>query len=318
MSVLGSAVPLRSGFAALGLLLAAGCGGRGAVSEHAPCGRAETFDAAAAMREVRDFVALGPRDSTTPGAERAANHLAERLRAFGLTPEIDAFKDETPIGVATFRNVTVRLRGRTPRTLVLVSHYDTKSGLGPDFVGANDSGSSTGLLLALAEHLSRCETLPLDVLLAFVDGEEAMDSYGPDDGLHGSRHLAQTLAPERERVHGVVVVDMIGDRNLDVMLPANGSRELKHAVLQAAERQGVRSLFRLESLGVIDDHVPFLEQRMPAVNLIDFTFGPPGGGNDYWHTTEDTLDKLAVESLDAVGRVVLDLLWAIPASASQD
>ncbi len=270
-----------------------------------------------ALEETARFVALGPRESGTPGAERAAAYLADRLRALGLEPVVDTFEALTPDGTQTFRNVRGRLPGSTSETVIFVSHYDTKSGIATNFVGANDSGSSTGLLLELARVLRNRRGGP-DLEFLFTDGEECRRDYGPHDGLTGSRRRAAQLkaSGEARRVRGVILLDMIGDRDLKVTVPRNCDSHLALAVFAAAEAEGVRSRFGLSDGAVLDDHVPFLEAGMPAVDLIDFQYGEGPDDNRYWHTVEDTMDKLSGESLELVGRVVLRLLATTYASST--
>jgi glutaminyl-peptide cyclotransferase len=289
------------------LAAALGCGkpARPAASPPAPA----PFSGERALKEAADFTALGPRVAGTPGAARAADYLAGRLRAAGLAVRVDEFREATPEGTQTFRNVMGRLPGTTTGTVILVSHYDTKSGISPDFAGANDSGSSTGVLLELARLLKARQGGP-EIEFLFVDGEECRVSYGPQDGLHGSRRRAGQLVANGAagRVKAVILLDMIGDRDLRVTLPRNGTRELMLAVFRAAEDEGVRGHFFLLDGDVLDDHVPFLEAGMPAVDLIDFTYGEGAGDNRYWHTAEDTVDKLSAESLGIAGRVVMRML----------
>ncbi len=179
-------------------LLAAGC-------RPAPAPRArpgldpDILDGARAFAETERFVALGPRVSGTAGGEKAALYLRQRLQEMGIEAELDAFRDPAPGGPVVFRNVLGRLPGASTNWVVLVSHYDTKHGIAPDFAGANDSGSSTGLLLELGRQLRRgCQpplerqppsapACPANILLAFLDGEECRVQYGKHDGLHGSR-----------------------------------------------------------------------------------------------------------------------------------
>lgn len=263
----------------------------------------------AAFREVEQFVALGPKVPGTDGARKAATYLRDRLIQAGLTPEWDEFKDATPGGTGTFVNVMATLPGGKPGLVILAAHWDTKAGI-KGFVGANDSGSGVGLLLALAPVLKAGAAGRPSVLLAFLDGEECRVNYGPADGLHGSRHLAARLVAEgRARgVRAMILLDMVGDRDLNVAIPRNGTPELISAVFRAAEEGGVRERFSLAGGGVLDDHQPFLDANMPAVDLIDFDYGSARGLNDYWHTAEDTIDKLSPGSLETVGRVVLRMV----------
>jgi glutaminyl-peptide cyclotransferase len=268
------------------------------------------FDGAAAFEEVRRFVALGPRDATTPGAERAAMYLHNRLKELGVESEVDAFEDVCPLGTAVFRNVIGRIPGKGKGIILLGSHYDTQPGIGEGFEGANDGGSSTGVLLELARQLTANPNWSWDVWIVFFDGEEAMHGYSSNDGLHGSRHMARQLvesgrAPD---VRAMILLDMIGDRDLTVTIPRNGTSWLISEVFEAAREEGARDHFKLFRHEVGDDHDPFLQAGIPAVDLIDFHFGSGPRRNDYWHTPEDRMDKIAPESLDVIGRVALRVL----------
>lgn len=257
-----------------------------------------------AYREVERFLAVGPRVAGTDGAKSAASYLSGRLRELGLPAAIDEFDEETPQGKVRFRNVLARLDGRIPGCVVLVCHYDTKGGI-DGFAGANDSGSGVGILLALAQALSTHHAEGVTVWFAFVDGEECAVEYGPRDGLHGSRRLAGQLAREggAGAIRAAIVVDMAGDRDLTLMLYENGTPELNAAVLRAAAEEGIREKISLVRSRVLDDHQPFLDVGIPAVDLIDFSYGSRPGLNDYWHTSADTIDKLSAESLTRVARI---------------
>ncbi|MBL7077397.1 MAG: M28 family peptidase [Kiritimatiellae bacterium] len=308
------------------LLLSLGCD-RSPVPSNLP--PPDAVDGAVALSEVARFVGVGPRVSGTPGASRAAAFISDRLRGVGYRALLDAFSETTPDGDVAFANVIGIPPGMSgtmlPEVLgnaespvvILLSHYDTKAGISGRFVGANDSGSSTGLLLHLAGLIAaRAPTLP-PVVLAFVDGEEARHNYGPNDGLHGSRHLADLIVSsgQQDKVSGVIVLDMIGDKDLDIRIPPNTTHDLLQIAFKAAEAEGVRSQFGISRGSVLDDHVPFLERGIPAIDLIDFEFGSAPGLNDYWHTDADTMDKLSAESLEIVGRVVLRMLPRLAGTA---
>jgi len=273
------------------------------------------LDAAKALSEARALVAFSPRAAGTPGARRAAGHLLVRLQAMGVQATLDAFTDETPAGKKTFWNVmgVIPAAGRRAAKapwIFLGSHFDTKSGLGAGFEGANDSASSSGLLLELARVLQAAGPLPVNIGIAFFDGEECRQSYTARDGLHGSRHAARALCLNRraDQVRAVIILDMIGDRDLTVTIPRNCTSDLASRVFRAAAAEKVRDKFALMAGAMLDDHQPFLEADMPAVDLIDFEYGSAPGRNDYWHTPQDTLDKLSAESLGIVGRVVIRVL----------
>lgn len=266
------------------------------------------FDGARALDETAQLVAIRPRDAGSPGARRAAEHLEQKLTALGFKATIDTFTQETPGGTTTFHNVLGRLPGKTDRVIVLGSHFDTKSGISPDFQGANDSGSSCGALLELARVLSESGPLETDVLVAFFDGEECAHEYGPRDGLHGSRQLARQFVESggAPYVEAVIILDMIGDRDLTVSV--DGSKRMTQELFAAAHEAGTRSVFSLSRSAILDDHLPFLQAGMPAVDVIDFKYGSAPGLNDYWHTMKDSMDKLSAESLQVIGDTVLQMI----------
>lgn len=267
------------------------------------------------MAEVEKFIAISPRDSGTDGAKAAADYLVKELESADIQVETDVFTNSTPRGQTVFRNVLATLPPNgegddNHPVILLVSHYDTKSGIGDGFTGANDSGSSTGLLLALAKALKKHGKAAGEIQFAFVDGEECMEKYSPRDGLHGSQRLAARLrsSPIAKNVKGVIVVDMIGDADLSVTIPRNSTRKLISVAFQAGEKTGHRKKFSLAPNAILDDHVPFLQKRFPSIDLIDFQYGSKPGLNDYWHTMEDSIDKIDAGSLEAVGQVVIEMI----------
>jgi glutaminyl-peptide cyclotransferase len=278
----------------------------------AGCGRVQpsAFDGEKAFVEVAALVGIIPRDSGTSGAQSAAIHLEGKLKALGLKTTVDGFSEQTPSGEVSFNNVLGRLPGKTNRLIVLGSHYDTKSRISPDFQGANDSGSSSGVLLELARVLSEKAPMETEFLFAFFDGEECQTEYGPTDGLHGSRRLARQIyeGGGAEHVDAVIILDMIGDKNLNVTVPRNSTSKLVKSLFSAAHETGARSLFSLGKGAILDDHVPFLLAGMPVIDVIDFEYGSAPGLNDYWHTPQDTMDKLSEDSLQIIGDTILQMI----------
>jgi Zn-dependent M28 family amino/carboxypeptidase len=155
-----------------------------------------------------------------------------------------------------------------------------------------------------------------EVWLVFLDGEECLVNYGAHDGLHGSRHLADKLVSEGRaaKVKAFILADMIGDKDLSVTIPRNSDPALMAAVFKAATEAGTRTVFSLCDYSILDDHQPFLDKGIPAIDLIDFQYGSSPGLNDYWHTPNDTLDKLSANSLEIVGQVILRALNDLPPS----
>ncbi|MBQ7252375.1 MAG: M28 family peptidase [Kiritimatiellae bacterium] len=268
----------------------------------------------AAFGHAAAFVALGPKRVGTDEIRRAAEWIRSVLLDNGIRAEIDGFSDATPAGEMAFSNVAAtipaagRPRGKKPPIVILGAHYDTKSGI-ENFVGANDSASGVGALLALAPVLAEAG-LPFETRLLFFDGEESLRYYAANDGLHGSRHAAAALsAEEAGRVVAMILLDMVGDRDLRVDLERKTDKGLARRILRAAEKEGVREHFAVArgDFGLIDDHVPFRARGIPCADLCDFEYGE--GRNAFWHTAEDTLDKISAASLGAVLKAVERVLY---------
>lgn len=272
------------------------------------------FDGQRAYAEVEALVQFSPRDAGTPGGKKAAEHIFQRLEGFGVEAETDPFTDQTPDGEKTMYNVVGRIPGTTDRWIIFGSHFDTMPGI-EGFQGANDSGSSTGVLLELARIISESKTVPeTGILLAFFDGEEGIAGYVPGDGLHGSRRMATYLQETgvHKKTDAMVLFDMVGDKDLHLTIPANSSSELVKAVFDAARATSHREYVSLlRHSAVTDDHVPFLDIGIPAIDIIDFKFGSAPGKNDYWHTADDTLEHISAASLQISGDIALQLLKEI-------
>jgi len=268
-------------------------------------------DGIRAFTHVENLVRIGSRAAGTPGATKATAYIARELAKLGVRADFQRFRDRTPAGEIEFVNLLAKITDNDRPVVLIGSHYDTKTGI-EGFEGANDSGSSTGLLLELARAVKELPPTGVDVWLAFLDGEEARAQYSSGDGLHGSRHMAQWIVNEglKSRIRAVVILDMVGDRSLSVTIPRNSSMELVSAVFIAARQNGVRESFSLYPYEVGDDHEPFLKAGIPAIDIIDFEYGSAPHRNDYWHTSADTLDKLSPESLELVGNVVLSYVFS--------
>lgn len=268
-----------------------------------------------ALAKAESFAALGPRVAMTDGAERAAEWIASKLTEVGLTPKIDLFIDPDSDGNdRVFRNVYATLHGSEKTTILLLSHFDTKSGISDSFTGANDSASSTALLLQLAEWYGR-RTRKATIVFAFLDGEECVREYSGDDGLHGSRHLASMMRAGKIELDAVILADMIGDSDLSLTIPVNSSRGLVDVLVRAAEMHSLTDNISFFPGDILDDHQPFLVNGFPAIDLIDFEYGSTPGLNDYWHTDQDTMDKLSADSLQKMGSLVTQMIELISVSS---
>jgi len=262
------------------------------------------FDGAAALEHVERLVAMGPRVAGTPAGARAREYIVGALKKIaGVQVQVKAFDADTPHGRVSMANVIAVLPGRRPDVVMVAGHYDTKLFKQFQFVGANDGGSSTGFLLELARRLA---ARPRDYTywLVWFDGEEAREAWTDRDSLYGSRRLATDLARDKRLPRAMILVDMIGDRDLAIRREAHSARWLTEIIWDAAARLGHGRHFLRDTIPVEDDHVPFLRVGVPSTLLIDFDFPP-------WHTAADTLDKLSADSLTVVGQVLLEALPSV-------
>ncbi len=270
-----------------------------------------------ALAHVEKQVALGPRPSGSEASRKTQQYIAEQLKAAGLTVREQVFSVSTPTGAVQMKNIIGEARGDSKVILVLGAHYDTKLFDKEQFVGANDGGAATGVLLEAARILGK-KPPAATVWLVFFDGEEAMGSrFTATDGSYGSRYFVSELGKDKtnKRVGAAMILDMIGDKDLTVTIPPESSQRLVRAVFDAAEGLQVREKFGYSTSTISDDHTPFLEAQIPAVDLIDFEFGSKPGVNDYWHTPQDTMDKVSAASLQVAGRVALraadEICWRL-------
>ena len=246
-----------------------------------------------------------PRDAGTIRGRLASNCILDAASAAGANVRRDCFTAKTPKGEKNFINLYAEFPSgdQDARWVILVSHYDSKSGI--RCPGANDGASTSGLLVGLANAYSQWRSPKGNLMLIWTDGEECMESYGENDGLWGAKRAAEYVSSKGMQVQAVVCLDMLGDSDLAISIPANGSQALSKIAVHAARRAGYQGLVSLWDEHVTDDHVPFLQKGYKAIGMIDFSYGP---SNSYWHTQDDTMDKISVESLLKSGKIVAELL----------
>lgn len=270
-----------------------------------------TFSGQRAYDNIRHLVDFGPRPPGSPALIKSREWMIHQLQADGCAVTQDAFTASTPIGPIPMVNLIVKIPGRgssnpsNEPVVMLAGHYDTKLFKTFRFVGANDGGSSAAFLMEMGHNLCRSRPYKFATWLVFFDGEEAIEQEMTEtDGTYGSRHLEQKLAAngELDRIQAMILVDMIGDKNLDIRRDDNSTGWLNNLLFKTADRLGYASYFlRNQSLAVGDDHTPFIEAGVSAVDIIDFDYGPD---NSYWHAAGDTLNHCSPASLEIVGRVV--------------
>jgi Zn-dependent M28 family amino/carboxypeptidase len=224
-----------------------------------------------------------------------------QLAADGIEVWHDNFTATTPAGDIAMTNIIGIAPGESSSVVVVAGHYDTARLEGIRFVGANDSGSSTALVLELARVLAGRKHR-LTYWLVFFDGEEAIQQWSATDSLYGSRHMAEQLAADGrlKKLRALILVDMVADRHLNILRESNSTPWLSALVLRSAQELGYGGSFNGGIYPVEDDHIPFLKQGVPAVDIIDLT-----PFQSYHHTEADTVDKCSAQSLESVGRVVL-------------
>jgi glutaminyl-peptide cyclotransferase len=249
-----------------------------------------------AFEHVKRLVDFGPRPAQSGALEKSRAYIEQELRRCGWEVTGQRFTDETPRGKIEFVNLVARFGKAASPSFLLCSHYDTKLFETFSFVGANDGGSSTGLLLEMARVLALHPTLAGKVEVVFFDGEEAFEEFSDTDGDYGSRYFARQLGAEKAKFRGGILFDMIGDRSLKVTVPLNSPPKLAQQVFAAADALKLRDYFTYLPGDVVDDHTPLNAVGIPTIDLIDFDFPP-------WHTAEDKIDKVSPESLRIVGKV---------------
>jgi Zn-dependent M28 family amino/carboxypeptidase len=262
------------------------------------------FNGASALEYTRRITALGPRHVDSEPHRQAERYIAGEVKRLGCTIEEDVFTAHTPAGPKRMNNIIARAPGQSGKLIVISGHYDTKVLPGTHFVGANDGGSSAGFLLEMARVLCGHRSLH-DIYLVWFDGEESMRlQWSDEDSLYGSRRLAArwrndgTLA----RLMALINVDMIGDKDLRILRDESSTAWLRELVWNTAAELGYSKHFETSPGSITDDHVPFLLAGVPALDLIDFNYGPD---NEYWHTDRDTVNKLSARSFQVVGEVLL-------------
>jgi len=261
----------------------------------------QEFSGEKALANVQRLVDLGPHPAGSDAIGKARDYIEAQLRQSGWQVIRQAFTDDTPRGKIHFVNLIARFAGDGTQapSFLLCSHYDTKLFDTIRFVGANDGGSSTGLLLELARVLGQHPNLARKVELAFFDGEEAFENFSATDGLYGSRYFARQLqGDDAKKIRGGILFDMIGDRSLDITLPPDSPSLLAQDVFAAAEALKLRKYFSYLDRNLIDDHAPLNAIGIPTIDIIDFNYPS-------WHTAGDTMDKISAQSLQIVGSVAL-------------
>jgi glutaminyl-peptide cyclotransferase len=261
------------------------------------------FDGAQAYDYVAKLVNFGPRPPASDAIHRTQDYIHEQLQSSGCAVDEDAFHSQTPVGDVAMKNILAKVPGTGQGIILLLTHYDTLRL--DNFVGAEDGGSSTGVMLEMAKLLCVGKRHANAVWIAFLDGEEAQVKWTDADSVYGSRELAARMAVsgDLKRVRAMILADMIGQNNLALERDSNSTPWLTNLVWDTAARLGYKSIFVSRVSSVEDDHLPFVHRGVPSVDIIDLDDYINLG---YWHTPGDTLDKISPLSLAVVGYVILE------------
>ncbi len=263
-----------------------------------------TIDSERAMRYVKEIVKFGPRPIGSANHRKVEDYITSHLKGDNVEDEV--FTADTLEGKFPVRNIIAKFPGTRDGIIVIASHYDTNYPLrNTSYVGANDGASSSALLLEIANQLRGKKRDGYSVWLVWDDAEEAMKTWSDTDSLYGIRHLAQKWQDDGtlKKVKAFLLADMIGDADLNIDHDQNSTPWLEEVVYQAAARLGYQSHFFGRENQVSDDHLPFMQRGVPSADLIDFDYGY---NNVFWHTQQDTVDKLSPKSLEIVGSTILE------------
>ena len=269
------------------------------------------FNSRQAFAYTAQIAGFGERWPGSPGHTKTENLIRQVLQRDGARSEDDEFTATTPRGPVKVRTIigkfNVTADPKQP-IFILAGHYDTL--FKPGFIGANDGASSTAILLAFADALHGRKTR-MQIWLVFTDLEEAIQDFNDEDGLYGSRHLAQKLESSGliARIRGFFLLDMIAAKNLGVARETGSDRALQDVIARAARQLGYERYFFHYEIDIIDDHVPFIHAGVRAVDVVDARYGRVGPDFDsmgeFHHSNADTMDKLSEHSLEVVGRTIL-------------
>lgn len=272
---------------------------------------APTVNGERAMQYVKEIVAFGARPIGSANHTKLENYISAHLK--GDEVEIDAFDADTPAGKLPVHNILAKYPGTKDGIIVIAGHYDTNYPLrDTKYVGANDGGSSTAILLELANQLRGRRHDGYSVWLLFTDGEEAVKEWNDQDSLYGTKHLAERWQKDgtNKKIKAFLLADMIGDADLNIDRDHNSTPWLEDLVYQAASQLGYQSHFFARTIAIDDDHKPFVALGVPCADLIDFDYGY---GNVFHHTPQDTVDKLSAKSMQITGDVILETVWMLDA-----
>ncbi|NYF79513.1 M28 family peptidase [Granulicella arctica] len=278
---------------------------------------AARFNGQAAYVLNQQYIATAPhRWIGSPGHLKAEEFIQAHFKPEAAKGnfETDNFSANTPVGQLAMKNFIVKYPGKKDGIIVLASHYETNYPLKDiNFVGANDGGSTTALLIEIGNYLRAHPPEGYSVWLVFDDGEEAIQSWSNSDSLYGTRHLAAKWSQNGtlQKIKAFLLADMIGDKDLNVDRDANSTPWLLDMLAVAAKNTGHSSFVFKNNTTVEDDHLPFKRRGVPVLDIIDLDYGPPTSEHPeggFHHTELDTMDKVSAHSLQIAGDLFLEMI----------
>jgi len=265
------------------------------------------FDGKRAYDQVAKQVSFGPRPPGSPAIAKLQDYLETELRSYGCTVETDSFSADTPIGRVPMKNLLVKIPGKKPGIILLGTHYDTKKMDNFVFVGADDGGSSTGVMLEVARQLCKEPAEKYAVWIAFFDAEESFTAQWESGNTYGSRQMAAQLAASGDlpKIKAFILADLVGGRTARFQKDRESTKWVVDQVWDVAARLGYTQWFVSEAGGPGgDDHFSFTKRKVPSVDIITVIGDPQIA--PYWHTPQDTMDIISPKVLAVVGHTILE------------
>jgi Zn-dependent M28 family amino/carboxypeptidase len=306
-----AATPSTAAAAAVAKSEAAAAPAANASADNAPLPH---IDAKRAFEYTREVTAFGPRYMGNEAHKKLERYILDHLKEDRLKEdhlnadqiEEDNFIADTVEGKFPVHNIIAKFPGKKDGIIAILGHYDTNYPLrNIGYVGANDGGSSTAILLEFANQLRGKTRDGYSVWLVWTDGEEAVRSWSDTDSLYGTRHLAEKWEKDGtlKKIKALMVMDMIGDADLNIDRDTNSTPWLLDLIYTAAEKGGYQSHFYARQGPLEDDHLPFVKRGVPCADVIDLDYGY---NNVFHHTAQDTMDKVSATSLEIVGNTILE------------
>ncbi len=285
-------------FAAVFLVLAVVAATYGFQQRTPASSKNSPFSEERAGTDLRTLVGFGPRPAGSDAIEKTRKYIVSELQKAGLKVQLDEFDARTPRGYRHMVNIHAVRAGSKPGVIAVTGHYDTKVFDNLVFVGASDGGSSAAWLIEFARSTAGLK-LEHSLEFVFFDGEEAVVEWTDDDSVYGSRHDVDKRVRDKtlRDLKALILVDMIGDKNLNIKKESQSTGWLKDIIWNTARTIGYAKEFPTVEQDISDDHIPYLKAAIPSVDLIDFDY-------PCWHMACDTLDQVSAHSLKIVGDVV--------------